>query len=453
MTVQNTTAKVREDGDAIKSVFSFPFKVFSNADIEVSTIVKSTGVATLKVLTTDYTVSINAITDGGTITYVTTVPSALEEFFAVRVVPDTQPTDIPNVGSIRESQIETPLDRRTMVSQQQQEALDRTLKFASTSEQSSIDVPEPEADKALFWNALATGLENRSLDVTSGTFPGDFDAGLDANKAAVPSTNDLYLATDTFRMYRCFSSGVWSTKQVFAEEINLAQGADIASATTTDIGAATGNFIDVTGTTTITGLGTIQAGTTRTVRFTGILTLTHNATSLILPGGASITTAANDRAMFVSLGGGNWICVFYMKADGTPIVTGAVAASQAEMEAGTELTKFVSPGRQQFHPSAAKAWATFDGTVGTPAISGGYNLDASVTDNSAGNYTVSFTTDFSAADYVLVGSASRVIAAENVNVIAAAAQAVGTAVLSQVTGSTDAATDSERVSFVVYGDQ
>jgi hypothetical protein len=90
-----------------------------------------------------------------------------------------------------------------------------------------------------------------------------------------------------------------------------AKGADIASATTTDIGAATGEFVDITGTTTITGLGTIAAGIERTVRFTGALTLTHNATSLILPGGANITTAANDTAIFRSLGSGNWICVSY----------------------------------------------------------------------------------------------------------------------------------------------
>ncbi len=101
--------------------------------------------------------------------------------------------------------------------------------------------------------------------------------------------------------------------------INFAKGSDIASATTTDIGASTGNFIDVTGTTTITGLGTVQAGTIRFVRFTGILTLTHNGTSLILPTTANITTAANDRAIFASLGSGNWICLSYQRADGTPV--------------------------------------------------------------------------------------------------------------------------------------
>jgi hypothetical protein len=119
-----------------------------------------------------------------------------------------------------------------------------------------------------------------------------------------------------------------------------AKGADIASATTTDIGAATGEFVDVTGTTTITGLGTVAAGIVRTVRFTGALTLTHNATSLILPGGANITTAANDRAIFRSLGSGNWLCVAYIKASGAPIAIGAdsiTAASLADSALGMTL--------------------------------------------------------------------------------------------------------------------
>ena len=100
--------------------------------------------------------------------------------------------------------------------------------------------------------------------------------------------------------------------------INQAKGADIASATTTDIGAATGNYLDVTGTTTITGLGTVQAGTQRKVRFTGALTLTHNGTSLILPGAANITTASGDVADFVSLGSGNWRCTAYTRSASIP---------------------------------------------------------------------------------------------------------------------------------------
>lgn len=99
------------------------------------------------------------------------------------------------------------------------------------------------------------------------------------------------------------------------------KGADIASATTTDIGAATGDFVDITGTTTITGLGNAPTiGVLRQVRFTGALILTYNATSLILPGAANITTAAGDTAVFRSLNtSGNWICVSYTRADGTSL--------------------------------------------------------------------------------------------------------------------------------------
>lgn len=110
-------------------------------------------------------------------------------------------------------------------------------------------------------------------------------------------------------------------------KLNTAKGTDIARATTTDIGAATGNFVHLTGTTTVTGLGTVAAGATRIVRFAGAGTLTHNATSLILPGGANITTAANDCALFVSEGSGNWRCIAYSKANGQSVVAPAAGAS------------------------------------------------------------------------------------------------------------------------------
>jgi hypothetical protein len=92
------------------------------------------------------------------------------------------------------------------------------------------------------------------------------------------------------------------------------KGADIASATTTDIGAVEGLAHDITGTTTITGLGTVRAGIWKLLKFEGALTLTHNATSLILPGGDNITTADGDMAIMFSEGSGNWRCYAYFKA-------------------------------------------------------------------------------------------------------------------------------------------
>lgn len=110
---------------------------------------------------------------------------------------------------------------------------------------------------------------------------------------------------------------------------------DVASASTVDLGAQTSAAIRVTGTTTVTGFGTVAAGTLRTVYFAGALTLTHNGTSLILPGAANVTTAANDRLTALSLGSGNWIVTNYSKADGTPLVVGA------NLNYGTNPTEIV----------------------------------------------------------------------------------------------------------------
>lgn len=92
----------------------------------------------------------------------------------------------------------------------------------------------------------------------------------------------------------------------------------LASASTVNIGAAASDNVIISGTTTITAFDNVNNGVKRWVRFSGALTLTHNGTSLILPGAANITTAANDTAEFISLGGGNWQCIRYTKASVAP---------------------------------------------------------------------------------------------------------------------------------------
>lgn len=91
----------------------------------------------------------------------------------------------------------------------------------------------------------------------------------------------------------------------------------LASATTVDLGTAAADIIAISGTTTITGFGTSPTGLPRLIRFTGALTLTHNATTLILPEAANITTVAGDTALFKSEGSGNWRCMFYQQTSRT----------------------------------------------------------------------------------------------------------------------------------------
>jgi hypothetical protein len=119
------------------------------------------------------------------------------------------------------------------------------------------------------------------------------------------------------RGYR-FSNGGWidATFQggTLSTALNEAPIVSLTSAAGLAIGAALANTIQVTGTTAITAFDTIAAGARRTLRFSDALTLTHNATSLILPRGANIVTVAGDAAVFVSLGGGNWVCVGYQRS-------------------------------------------------------------------------------------------------------------------------------------------
>ena len=103
----------------------------------------------------------------------------------------------------------------------------------------------------------------------------------------------------------------------------------IASATTTDIGAQLSNFLQVTGTTTITSFGTNYNGP-RFLIFSGALLLTHSAT-LVLPGAANITTVANDCAIAIPISGG-WQVVAYQRASGFPVVTTGLALSGANTD-------------------------------------------------------------------------------------------------------------------------
>lgn len=494
MTVASAINRNDYTGNGATSVYAYGFRIFAETDLRV--IVKDTDEnETVLTLTTDYTVSGVGSSGGGNITLVSAGQAWLSggnlasgyDLTVKRVRPLTQLTDIRNQGEYFPEAIEDELDKGRMIDQQQQDELDRSLKFSETAQGVDGTLPEIVAGKYIKVNAAGDGFELGEPSTTTSNYSGTFSAGADASKPASPTTNDIYIATDTQIIYVCYSSGTWTVGRLVtygtdaakagtpkAGAIHIAtdtgrvyfcyvagtwttvkngvKGSDIASATTTDIGAATGDFVDITGTTTITGLGTIGAGAIRFVKFSGALTLTHNATSLILPGGASITTAAGDTACFASLGSGNWRCLFYSKASGQPIVSTS-AATQAEMEAASSNTVMVTPLSMNWHPGTAKAWGRFDGT-GTPAFAVRYNFDASITDNGTGDYTLGITTDFSSANYVAAGMAKGGAAGSDPAIVNIegnpAAGSINVEVCVTQTGSR---ADSAAVTVVLFGDQ
>ena len=117
----------------------------------------------------------------------------------------------------------------------------------------------------------------------------------------------------------------------------------LASATTTDIGGQNSFAVEISGTTTITSFGTSYNGP-RFLRFTGALTLTHNSTSLNLPGAANITTVAGDTAIaFPNLALNGWNVVNYTRANGASFPSGQLFGCTMST-AGSSTTMSISAG-------------------------------------------------------------------------------------------------------------
>lgn len=168
MTISSETRKAGPfAGNGISTSFPFSFKVFGAQDVRVFR-ADAAGVETPLVLSSDYTVSLNADQDtnpGGTVAlsgtlapgHLLTITSAL---------PNLQPTDITNMGGFYPRVVEDSLDRHTIQIQQLAEQLGRALKINISSPTSTrVELPSPLAGSVIGWDASAAGLTNYSADV------------------------------------------------------------------------------------------------------------------------------------------------------------------------------------------------------------------------------------------------------------------------------------------------
>ncbi|HKQ43836.1 MAG TPA: hypothetical protein VJS47_00425 [Rhizomicrobium sp.] len=149
----------------------------------------------------------------------------------------------------------------------------------------------------------------------------------------------------------------------------------LASAATTDIGSAASTAVAITGTTTITSFGT-AANKIRFVRFTGALTLTHNAVSLILLGGVNRATAVGDSGIYQSDGSGNWRERAFFSARTDPS-TGQYQVRYSEKAAqnNSVVTYFQVPLASA--PASQRSNAKATVSLYTDDAAGGYTIEYS----------------------------------------------------------------------------
>lgn len=346
MTVTSTLTRVTYAGDGSASPMPVTFPFFDDDELEVIERTIATGAEAVKTPGSDY-----SVTGGegatGTVTPAAAVPATVS-WTIRRRTRRTQEISYPSNDPFPAKTHEEGLDRAVMRDQEMDEEFARTLQFPVTDDPSTYgDLPNSEdrASKVLGFDAagkpIATAgptVDTSVLLVVAGADPGHvngriwIDTGTAGKLIARQSDGaqwtelwQLTTATDLTDLARLAQINTFTAKQILSgAALDFAAFVDVASAGTCDIGAAASNFVRITGTTTINGLGTANPGVARWIRFAGALTLTHNPTSLILPNnGSNITTAANDRAFAVSLGSGNWIVLGYQRADGTALNAGA----------------------------------------------------------------------------------------------------------------------------------
>lgn len=141
---------------------------------------------------------------------------------------------------------------------------------------------------------------------------------------------------------------------------NARSSASIGALSTTDIGASDAEAVTVTGSTTITSLGTAPSGIIREVTFTGSCVLTHSS-SIVMPSSLSYTTRAGDVLIFRSSGSGVWQCV-----SGGSTSFGAPTPTWGSVSNATAATPF------KIQYMRVGNVVTVSGSVAvTPAVGGG----------------------------------------------------------------------------------
>lgn len=185
--------------------------------------------------------------------------------------------------------------------------------------------------KALASTSLGTG---RPTGVQQGQFWLDSDT-----PSSTVWTLNLYDGTGDIALFQIdITNDTYTPAPIATQAVTVSTG-------TLDIGAKYAPLLTCSSTSGVTSLGTAAANTIRTVWHTAALTYTHNATSLICPGGVNLTTASGDFVVWLSLGSGNWRCMGGYKASGRPFVA-----------SGTPTVTLRTSGSGTHTPAGSTRW-------------------------------------------------------------------------------------------------
>ena len=168
--INDNSARVQYTATSGQTVFTVPFEFFANADLKVYQN------ATLKTITTHYTVTGAGVTGGGTVTFVT--GATLNDVITiVRDVAVARVTDFPTSGPFVIEDLNTDLDRLTAMIQQQETKLARSVRLDDFDTPNTFNVLPVKASRAGKIMAFDTD-GNVTVGEDIGNWRGNWAAGV-----------------------------------------------------------------------------------------------------------------------------------------------------------------------------------------------------------------------------------------------------------------------------------
>ena len=209
MTIQNTTIRKAgpSEGNGVTTVFPFTFKVFTTADILV-TYLNASSVESVLVLTTNYTVSLNAdqnTSPGGSVTLLV-APATGTYITLTSQVTNTQNLALTNSGGFYPESINDALDRTVIQVQQLAEIASRSVTAPVSS----------TIDPAALISSLQTASNNSvsAWESFESVYYGDYASAPTTNPLGAASAyGDMYYNTSLQSLQIYTSSGWTATAQ------------------------------------------------------------------------------------------------------------------------------------------------------------------------------------------------------------------------------------------------
>ena len=173
MTIAETTSQTRNSytGNGTTTVYNFTFIVLEesnqvlNRDYTIEVILSENNIDTVQQEGTNYTVQLgeNGL---GTVTF-TIAPTATQTITFLSSIPRTQSTDYINIGTDKfpADSHEGTVDKLTLVSREQDEAINRAILLPDSSNLIGVNIPVSvaNADKAIVVNSAGDNLDAKNL--------------------------------------------------------------------------------------------------------------------------------------------------------------------------------------------------------------------------------------------------------------------------------------------------